>query len=83
MAENAIAEALEDLKTLKIEKKVQESLRIQILELNTELQSSLMMLELKKSEELLRANNYFLNLKLLMASQYQTKLVDFCKQAYD
>jgi hypothetical protein len=79
-AETSIKETLEIFKAFKAEDKIKEKLLCQLIEINTELLSTVMMLELKKSEELLQLNHYFLSLKLLIPQSSQ-KLIEICKES--
>lgn len=50
-------------------------------DLNTDFLSSIMMLQLKKTEEINRLNIEFLNLKLHLLCQSKEKLSDFCAKS--
>ena len=74
----AIAEMIAEIEGLKLSEHNETDLKLNLLEINSDLLSSLMMLELKKTEELMKANNYFIHLKILLAGRAGAKLTEFC-----
>ena len=52
----AIAEMIAEIEGLKLSEQNETDLKLNLLEINSDLLSSLMMLELKKTEELMKAN---------------------------
>ena len=76
----AIEECQEELENLNLDTKILNKTKINILELDKDLISSLMMLELKKREELRTAHEYFQRIRLMIVPELNIKLFDFCKE---